>query len=326
VKLLILRNTITWLETNNVLFANEFLERGWEVCFGLVNSLATYNYHVYGDVAPYRTKLQIGDDIHASFTHENLEQFDLIWVMNLPHPRLAMDVWQMLWLLSKRRPFVNSVESMLFLNTKNTLGYLVPEEHLAENYVSNRFETIWGIYHDRRDERWMLKPTNDGCGSDVFLLEPGGSNVRALVQSATGNTEANEEMSSISIRGLHNKYTILQSFIPEVKKGEKRVILAGGEVIAWYGRLAAEDDHRSNMTQGGKCFAVELSPEEHTMCAQIARRVLDNGVGFIGLDIAYPYILEFNIVNPGGLQDTMLVTNINSAPKVVDCILKTCLH
>lgn len=322
-KLLILRNATTQLGTNNVFFANEFLARGWQVSFGLINSLATHKYHVYGDVVPYHTQMQIGDTIHETLEHKNLEEFDLIWVMNQPHPNLARDVWQILWLLSKRKPFVNSVEAMMFLNSKNTLGYLIPAEHLAENHVSNQFETLWEIYDERHDDCWVLKPTNAGCGADVFLLEPDSSNRRALLQSATGNTEANAEISNSGVAGIQNRYTILQAFIPEVKIGEKRVILAGGEVVAWHGRSLAVQDHRSNVTQGGKFFAIELSKEEHILCTKLAQRLLDNGVGFIGLDISYPYVLEFNIVNPGGLFDAMLVSEINSTPRAVDCILRT---
>ena len=320
-KILILRNTITRLDENNMLFANEFLERGDEVYFGLVNSVSTHDYVVYADIVPCHVQVELDGSIQEKLSHQSIEGFDLIWVMNQPHPNLSRDVWQILWMLSKRVPFVNSVEAMMFLNTKNTLGYLVPQEHLVENHVANSYDTLWNIYSSRKDERWVLKPTNGGCGADVFILDANGSNTRALVQSATGNTTASTEITDGNLIGLQNKFTIMQKFAPEVTIGEKRVIIAGGEVITSHGRTLAEGDHRSNITQGGAFFASDLTPEEHTMCAKIGERLIANGVGYIGLDISYPYVLEFNIVNPGGMYDAMLVTGTNMSSKAVDRIL-----
>src|SRR5579875_2907687 len=189
-KILILRNTVTRIDAHCVLLANAFLARGDEVYFGLINAVATHNYHVYGPIVPYRVEVEYYAPIDESLQWETLEDFDLIWIMKAPHPALAKDIWQILWLLSKRVPFVNSVEALLFLDTKNTLGYLVPQEHLLENYAADSFDILWDIYRSQPQERWILKPTNSASGANVFLVDPQGSNDRALIQSMTGNTKS----------------------------------------------------------------------------------------------------------------------------------------
>lgn len=321
-KILILRNTVTRIDAHCVLLANAFLARGDEVYFGLINAVATHDYHVYGPIAPYRVELEYYAPIAEPVKWESLENFDLVWIMKAPHPHLAKDVWQILWLLSKRVPFVNSIEALLFLETKNTLGYLVPQEHLVENHVTNCFDVLWNIQDNQPQERWILKPTNGSSGADVFLVDAQGSNNRALLQSMTGNTKpATDPTVTDNLSGLQNKYAVLQKFAPEVQHGEKRVIIAGGEIIVVHGRSPTDGEHRSNLANGGQPYETNLTPQELQMCSQLAQRLLDNGVGYIGLDISYPYVLEFNLIEPGGLYRMLVLTGKNYTPRAIECIM-----
>lgn len=320
-KVLILVNSIHDLDENHYMFANGFRERGFTVAMGLINSLATHRYHVYCDAAPVTEPLELHGRLSEASTYQCAEEYDLIWVMNQPHPALAKDVWQILWLLSRRCKFVNSVESMVFLNNKHTLGLLVPPEHLAETHASSNFATLWDLYESRRGERWVVKPPNAGCGADVFLLNPGDSNARSILQSMTGNATAHSEITHGSLLGLQRKYSLLQQYLPEVALGEKRVVIAGGRVITQHGRRLADGDHRSNLTQGGRLIAAGLSEDEYRLCSALGVRLRQWGVNFIGLDLAYPYVLEFNIVNPGGLYDAHLVTGVDHTQAAIDAIL-----
>lgn len=322
-KVLILVNTTNRLDENHAMFANGFLERGWHVFYGLVNSLTTHDYEVYCDIVEVKTKVNVYGKVIGELSHQSAEQFDLVWVMNQPHPMLAKDAWQILWLLSQRCPFVNSVEAMTFLNNKNTLGHIVSKQNLVENHVSNRFDHLWQVYISRKNERWIVKPTNGGCGADVYLLKPEESNARAIIQSMTGNTTASAEITDSNLLGLQNKYGILQSYAPEVAKGEKRVIIAGGRVVSQHGRSLAAEDHRSNITQGGELLSAELNDDEYKICSELGRRLLLNGVRFIGIDLAYPFVLEFNIVNPGGIYDIREVSGIDYTQIAIENILQT---
>ena len=80
-------------------------------------------------------------------------------------------------------------------------------------------------------------------------------------------------------------------------------------------------DHRSNLRQGGKLIASELMSAEADLCAELAQRFFDFGVGYVGIDIAYPYVLEFNIANPGGVSYIHEITGIDYTPVVIDRVL-----
>ena len=233
-KVLILIDTIASPDENHSYFANSFLDKGWDVFFGHINTLTTCNYHVYCDVAQVKEKVEIYKSLSIPVSHEDGEDYDLVWMMSQPHPLIAKDLWQMLWMLSRRVPFVNSVESLIFLNNKNNLGLIVPPEHLLETYVSNQASDLMDIYMRRDKELWIAKPTNASCGNDVFLLRPNDSNARVILQSMTGNIVVNpfnnQAASDERQLGLQNRYCLLQAYCKEVVEGEKRVILAGGRL------------------------------------------------------------------------------------------------
>ena len=324
-KVLIFIDSITCPDENHAYFANSFLDKGWGVYFGQINTLSIRNYRVYCDVAQVTEKVGIYQSLNIPLSHENVEDCDLVWMMSQPHPLIAKDVWQMLWMLSRHVPFVNSVESLIFLNNKNNLGLIVPPEHLLETYVSNQASDLIDIYTRRDEELWIAKPTNSSCGNDVFLLRPHDSNARVILQSMTGNIVRNpfnnQAVNDERQLGLQNHYFLLQAYCKEAAQGDKRVILAGGTTVAQFGRQMGPHDHRSNLRQGGKLVAVELTPAEENLCTEVARRFLANGVSYVGIDIAYPYILEFNIANPGGVSYIHEVTGIDFTPVVIDRVL-----
>ncbi|MEC2346816.1 hypothetical protein P9H28_22350 [Paenibacillus barengoltzii] len=302
---------------------NGFLDLHHEVDIALINSVTTENYKLYADIVTVKDKVRLYGEVAGDIRHCSIENYDLIWVMNQPHELLAKDVWQLLWMLSRRIPFVNSVESLVFLNNKNNLGLIVPEENLVKTYVGHSFDYLYSkIAEDEQDKEWIVKPTNGGCGADVYYLTPKGENTKVILQSMTGNALATQVIvNDTNLIGIKNKYAVLQEYIPEVKRGEKRVIIAGGKVIGSHGRSLAPDDHRSNITQGGSFFQSELNAEEQRLCDIVAKRLLDVGVGYVGLDISYPYVLEFNMVNPGGIDDIFEWTGVDITKDVIQSII-----
>jgi glutathione synthase len=98
-----------------------------------------------------------------------------------------------------------------------------------------------------------------------------------------------------------------------------RVLVAGGEVITSYERFPLSVDHRSG---GGDLKRIDsLDAQEHSLAVDIAQRLGAYGVHFAGLDMVYPYILEVNLVNPGGIQNAPEPRARELANRAVDSIL-----
>jgi len=323
-RLLILTNTLDCLGENDAPITNAFRRFGCDVILGELNAISAddYRYFTRGVLVP-----QDGEPYHpgsAALGNRRaycLDECQLIWVMNQPQDRVACDVWQMLWLASQHTAFVNSVEGLLFLNTKHALGYVLPKENRAFSYISNDFSLLWECYRQSSDQWWIAKPPNAGCGQNVFLLPPNGPNVRTILQCLTGNTVAQNEIRYGGLAGFNAEYGILQQFIPEVAQGEKRIIVTCGKAVAWHGRQGHPDDHRSNITQGGKPISVDLHFGEVELAELIGQKLMAHGINFVGIDMAYPYILELNIANPGGLNDAKLASGVDRSDQVAELII-----
>jgi glutathione synthase len=303
---LILVSSLGRVDGNHALFANAFRCRNWEVCLGLIDTLACHDQAVDVVVASVLEEIEVFGAVAAKPSRRSADDFDLIWIMNQPHERLARDAWQILWGLAQRIPFVNSVEGLLFLNNKSNLGIVVPPANLLESHVANEFESLWQLCQSQGGT-WIVKPPNQDCGWNVFLIEPGARNARALLQSMTGNSPADATAHSPSANA-RNQYCVLQRYTPGIVHGEKRVILAGGQVMGQHGRVAAAGEHRSNMAQGGKIYPIDLTTAEADLCLLVAERLARHGVLFAGIDLCYPHVLEINLVNPGGLEEVLAAT------------------
>lgn len=322
-KVLILVDTFSCLEENHTMFPNEFLSRGISVTLGIVNSLATVDYRVYCSIVNISAPLVAYEGFETQLSFEEIEHFDIVWVMSQPHPLLAKDGWQILWQLSQRTWFVNSVESLVFLNNKNNLGLLVPPQHLVENHVSNDYQWLWSICQDKPEKQWIVKPTNGACGGDVFLIDRTRTNAQAILQSMTGNVQATYDMIDADLVGLQNKYCVLQGYSESAANGVQRVLFAGGQVIASYGRIPKPGEHRSNYTHGGTLARIEmLTEDELKFCDEVGRKLREFDLNFAGIDMAYPHVLEVNLVNPTALGNVLAATGINQVPRATDAILQ----
>ncbi|MCK1621759.1 RimK family alpha-L-glutamate ligase [Bradyrhizobium sp. 160] len=337
-RLLILTGRPDCLGENDVPISNAFRRFGWDVVFGEITAIGSDDYRFFtrGVLVPANGDPHcLGSAAQGTLGVYFLDEFQLVWVNSGAPPSISRDVWQMLWLASQHTAFVNSIEGTLFLETKHALGLVVPKEHRAFAYASNDFSLLWERYRQSPDRCWVAKPPNAYCGQNVFLLPPNGPNVRAILQSLTGNADAQHEFGGLTEReflmmqhesdyglaGFKAQYAVLQQFIPEVEQGEKRVVVACGQVVAWHGRRVSSDDHRSNIAQGAKPIPVDLHSIEIDLAELIGRKLMEYGINFVGLDMAYPYIIDLNLTNPGGLHDAKLASGIDRSDQVAERVI-----
>jgi glutathione synthase len=307
---------------NHLLYANALMRRGAAVSIGDVNSVHARHYVVQVDAAPLSGPLSPGDRVDgAACAPIPLAELDLVWMMSPPHPSLAQDVYQLLWMAQRQTRFVNTVEALLLLNNKNVLGALAAPENLIPTNADSRFGGLWKVFEESEHD-WVLKPSNSGAGADVFLVRKGDSNARALLQSATGNETVHGVMMDPSLLGLHRRFCVLQRFEPGVRTSEKRVLIAGGQPFAQYRKVPAAGEHRGNLSVGGTIELCELSPDERAVCATLGEGLVRHGIRFAGVDLVYPYILEVNIFNPAGTRVLLRTTGTDVSDRGVELIFE----
>ena len=134
----------------------------------------------------------------------------------------------------------------------------------------------------------VIKPLHGAGGSGVMLLRTDDKNAPAICET-------------LSMDG--QQLAMVQEFLPAVTAGDKRVILLESEVLGAINRVALGTDFRSNIHVGGRVEPVEVTAEERSVIADIAPRLRQDGLVFVGLDFIGGKITEINVTSPTGIQE-----------------------
>ena len=93
-----------------------------------------------------------------------------------------------------------------------------------------------------------------------------------------------------------------QEFLPQIAKGDKRIILADGIAAGAVNWVPAENDIRANMVRGGAALATELTDREKAICAALGPELKRRGLLFVGIDVIDGYLTEINVTSPTGIR------------------------
>ena len=134
----------------------------------------------------------------------------------------------------------------------------------------------------------IVKPLFGNGGAGVFHLKPGDENLTSLLELFTQ---------------MFREPVIVQNYLPEVRKGDKRVILVDGVAVGGINRVPADGEARANMHVGGRALKTLLTPREHEICEIIGPTLREQGLIFVGIDVIGDYITEINVTSPTGIQE-----------------------
>ena len=95
---------------------------------------------------------------------------------------------------------------------------------------------------------------------------------------------------------------VVQKFLPDVKQGDKRILLVDGEFAGAVNRIPADDDLRSNMVRGGAPAATELTKREQEICKRLGPSVARARLLFVGIDVIGDWLTEINVTSPTGIR------------------------
>jgi glutathione synthase len=151
----------------------------------------------------------------------------------------------------------------------------------------------------------VMKPLHGHGGAAVFRVMPQDMNFGSLF-----------DMFSVTFR----EPWVIQCFLPEVKHGDKRIILVDGEFAGAVNRVPAADDLRSNMVRGGAAHATDLSPREREICATLGPALRERGLLFVGIDVIDGNLTEINVTSPTGIRAIQRLNGPDVAAKIWDTI------
>jgi glutathione synthase len=153
----------------------------------------------------------------------------------------------------------------------------------------------------------IIKPL-DGCGgSGVFYLNQKDRNTNALLETATSNGRAP---------------IMAQRYIPEVRKGDKRIMVLDGEPLGAILRVPRDDETRSNIHVGGRVVKTALTARDREICQVMAPSLKKLGLYFAGLDVIGNYLTEVNVTSPTGVQEINAMNKVQLESQIFDFIEK----
>jgi glutathione synthase len=134
----------------------------------------------------------------------------------------------------------------------------------------------------------IVKPLYGNGGAGIFHLKDDDRNLASLLEM---------------FAQMFREPFIVQRYLKDVRKGDKRIILIDGEAVGAINRVPAEHDSRSNMHVGGRAEATELTPREREICERIGPSLKQRGFILVGIDVIGDYMTEINVTSPTGVRE-----------------------
>ena len=153
----------------------------------------------------------------------------------------------------------------------------------------------------------IVKPLFGNGGAGVFHLKPDDENLSALV----------ENHMAVSREPL-----MVQKYLPEIRQGDKRVIIVDGEPIGAINRIPAEGEARANMHVGGRADPVGLTDRDREVCERLKPLLVEQDLIFVGIDMIGDWLTEINVTSPTGLQELQRFFGVDGAALIWDAIEK----
>lgn len=151
----------------------------------------------------------------------------------------------------------------------------------------------------------IVKPLYGNGGSGVFHLKPDDENLGSLLELFTQ---------------LYREPVIVQRYLPEIRQGDKRIILVDGEPVGAVSRMPKDGEARANFHAGGSAAKTDLTAREKAICAAIGPTLREKGLVFVGIDVIGDWLTEINVTSPTGIQEINRLNGIHIERTLWDAI------
>jgi len=279
--------------------ALEAQARGHTLFFYTPDKLAFVEGRVVARGWPIEVRREIGN--HVSYGAEaevDLGGFDVVWLRQDPPFDMGyITTTHLLELIHPKTLVVN--DPFWVRNFPEKLLVLRFPELTPPTAIARDLATIRAFKERHGDI--ILKPLYGNGGAGVFRLDPSDRNLASLHEMFTG---------------MNREPLIVQKFLAEVAKGDKRVILIDGEPVGAINRVPQAGETRSNMHAGGRPEAVGLTDRDRAICVAIGPLLREKGQVFVGIDVIGDYLTEINLTSPTGIQELERFDGFNSAARI----------
>ena len=230
----------------------------------------------------------------------NLNSSNFLFIrQDPPYDMTYLSSMHLLELLNDSVKVVNDPKGIR--NAPEKILMLKFPEIIPPTYVGRSRDEI--IKFCKKHKTSVMKPLYGNGGESVFLLDKKDKNYNQIIENFLGKSF---------------EPFIVQKFIPEVSKGDKRILIVNGNPIAAIQRIPQKNDIRSNIHVGGAVKKTKLTQNDLKICAVIKSDLIKNNLFFVGIDVIGNYLTEINVTSPTCIQEIKKLNKIDVAKIIWD--------
>ncbi len=213
------------------------------------------------------------------------EATDVVWQRKDPPVDAEYVIATQILGLCRRALVLNRPSGILAANEK--LYALRFPELMAETLVSHDAGDLLAFMAALGGEM-IVKPLDGRGGEGVFLLREGDRNVPSILEQSTR---------------FGTRRVMAQRYLPDVRSGDKRILLLEGEPLGAVLRVPSEGETRANLHVGGRAARATLDEADRRILEVVAPSLRRDGLFFVGIDVIGGFLTEVNVTSPTGVQE-----------------------
>lgn len=149
----------------------------------------------------------------------------------------------------------------------------------------------------------IVKPLHGKGGEGIFHVRHDDRNLFSILEQVTG---------------FGSRWAMAQRYLPEVRQGDKRVLLVDGEPLGALLRVPSEIETRANLHVGGKAVRAELDEADRRIVERVAPWLRRDGLFFVGLDVIGGLLTEINVTSPTGVQEMNALDGVRYEERILE--------
>ena len=282
-------------------------KRGYELFYMEMGDLYLQN----GKPMARMASLHVEPNAHKWFTlggelHQSLAELDVILMRkDPPVDNEFIYATHMFELAEKTGTLVvNRAQSLRDFNEKLFTAWF--PDLVADTLVTRDTQLVKAFHQEHQDI--ICKPLDGMGGSSIFRVKEDGNNLGVIIETLTE---------------LGTRYAMFQKFLPEIKDGDKRILIVDGQVVPYaLARLPTKGENRGNLAAGGTGRPQPLSKSDFKIAETIAPLLVEKGLLFVGLDVIGDRVTEINVTSPTCVREIEAAYDVNITGMLFDAIEK----
>ena len=281
----------------------EAQRRGHDIFYYTPQNLALEGNTLFARGTRLSVEDQLGDHYKiGAASRENLAEWDVVLLRQ--DPPFDMAYITTTHLLERIHPKTLVVNDPAHVrNAPEKIFVLDFLDLMPATLVTRALDDVLAFRRAYKDI--ILKPLYGNGGASVFRIRPDDTNLASLVEL---------------FQTVFREPFMVQEYRPEVRAGDKRIILVDGEFTGAVNRVPAEGETRSNLHVGGTAARTELTEREREICARLGPELKRRGLIFTGIDVIGGFLTEINVTSPTGIRQVKAFGGADIAALIWDCI------